>query len=269
MSKYFRQHFMENNVIKEFLQKLDLSEKEIKVYLYCLSHGPQLMSRLAQISNTTRTNSYDIVKKLEQKGLCNTVGSSYGRKVKACSPENISGLLENKEKQIKELKKDLVEVLPILKHQSNGLLSPFTRVSYFEGIDSVRKMLWQSLQAKNKIIKIAGSELDMVSSLGKEYVADFHIKRKAKEIHLKSLRPDSNRVIGEIFLDDKKYLREIRIRPKGKVRLKSNLIIWDNYIAIYSLKDKIIFGTLIESEEMTIMFDSWFDFIWNNSKGIS
>ena len=259
---------MENNTIKEFLEKLDLSAKEIKVYLYCLSHGPQLMSRLAQISSTTRTNAYDIVKKLEQKGLCNTVGSSYGRKVKACSPENINDLLENKEKQIKELKKDLVDVLPILKNESGGLLSPFTRVSYFEGIDSVRKMLWQSLQANKKVIKIAGSELDMASSLGKEYVNDFHLKRKAKGIKLHALRPDSNRIPGEVFSDDKKYLREIRIRPKGKVRLKSNLIIWDNYIAIYSLKDKIVFGTLIESEEMAIMFDSWFDYIWNDSKKI-
>ena len=257
---------MENTIIKEFFEKLNLSPREMKVYLYCLNHGPQLMSRLAQIVSTTRTNAYDIVKKLEQKGLCHTVGSSYGRKVQANDPENINELLENKEKQIKELKKDLTSVLPILKHESGGLLSPFTKVSYFEGVDSIRKMLWQSLQNKNKIIKIAGSELDMASSLGKEYVTNFHIRRKEKGIFLNALRPDSKRLNGEVFLNDKIYLREIRIRPKGKVRLKSNLIIWDNYIAIYSLKDNLIFGTLIESEEMAIMFDSWFDFIWQGSK---
>ena len=259
---------MENNIIKEFLNKLELSEKEIKVYLYCLSHGPQLMTRLAQIAGTTRTNAYDIIRKLEEKGLCHTVGSSYGRKVQANDPESINELLENKEKQIKELKTSLNLVLPILKKESGGLLSPFTRVSYFEGPDSVRKMLWQSLQSKNKIIKIAGSELDMASSLGKEYISSFHTKRKSKNIFLKALRPDSKRLEGEIFNKDKEYLREIHIRPKGKVRLKSNLIIWDNYIALYSLKDKVIFATLIESEEMAIMLDTWFDFIWEGSKKI-
>lgn len=259
---------MGNNKIKSFLTKLDLDDKQIKAYLYCLENGPQLMSRLAQVTGTTRTNTYDIVKKLEAKGLVHTLGSNYGRKVKASGPEEIKELLDNKTKGIKDLKNEFEALLPILKKGNVGHISPFTHVSYFEGIDSVRKMLWRSLQTKNKIIKIAGSELDIASALGIEYLVDYHNKRFEKNIKLETIRPDSSRLIGEIFKNDKKYLREIRIRPKGKVRLKSNLIMWDNYIALYSLKDKIVFGTLIESDDMSIMFGTWFDFIWESSKKI-
>jgi sugar-specific transcriptional regulator TrmB len=260
---------MQKTTIKAFLEKLGLSQKETLAYLYCLEHGPQLVTQLGKVTGTTRTNTYDIIKKLEQKGLCHTTGSSYGRKIKANNPEDIKDLLDNKSKEIKDLKNDFEELLPLLKKGMIQTPSPFTRVSYFEGVDSVRKMLWQSLQSKEKNIRIAGSELDMASSLGKEYVVDFHTRRKTKSIYLETIRPDSNRLEGEVFKNDKAYLREIRIRPKGKIRLKSNIILWDNYIALYSLKDKIVFGTLIESDDMAIMLGSWFDIIWEHSKNIS
>lgn len=260
---------MQHNPIKDFLVKLGLDTKEIRAYLYCLKHGPQLFSRLAQVTGTTRTNTYDIIKKLEKRGLCHTIGSTYGRKVRATEPVDIREVLENKTKEIKDLGKELDELLPIFKTESAHLLSPITRVSYFEGVDSVRKMLWQSLQAKSKIIKIAGSELDMVESLGKEYVSDYHIRRSTKGIHLQALRPDSKRIPGDVFTNDTKYLRELRIRPKGEIRLKSNLIIWDHYVALYSLKNNVVFGTLIESEEMAVMLGTWFDFIWDKSKSPS
>lgn len=257
---------MPNTTITTFLEKLGLSRKETLAYLYCLEHGPQLITQLGKVTGATRTNTYDIVKKLEKKGLCHTTGSSYGRKIKVSNPEDIKDLLDNKSKEIKDLKNDFEILLPLFKKNSTVGLSPFTRVSYFDGVDSVRKMLWQSLQSKSKTIRIAGSELDMASSLGKEYVSDFHIRRKAKGIFLETIRPDSKRLEGEVFKNDKAYLREVRIRPKGKVRLKSNIILWDNYIALYSLKDKIVFGTLIESDDMAIMLNSWFDVIWENSK---
>ncbi len=259
---------MEAKNIKDFLNKVGLSQKETRAYLYCLSRGPQLISNLAKVTNTTRTNAYDVVKKLETKGFCHIVGSSYGRKVKASNPEDLKQVFENREKETKELKNELQNLLPFFEKNKNNFLSPFTKVSYFEGVENVKKMLWLSLQANNKKIKIAGSELDMVSSLGKEYMIEYHEKRKEKGIYFEALRPDSKRVEGGVFMLDKEYLREIRIRPKGKVRLKSNLILWDNYLAFYSLKDKVVFGTLIESEDMAIMFESWFDFIWENSKKI-
>ncbi len=259
---------MTNTNITTFLEKLGLHQKEVLAYLYCLEHGPQLITQLGKVTGTTRTNTYDIVKRLEQKGLCHSTGSSYGRKIKANNPEDIKELLENKSKEIKDLKNEFESLLPLLKQGKIQPPSPFTRVSYFEGADSVRKMLWQSLQSKGKTIRIAGSELDMASSLGKEYVTDFHEKRKERKIYLQTIRPDSVRLEGKIFKDDKTYLREIRIRPKGKVRLKSNIILWDNYIALYSLKEKIVFGTLIESDDMAIMLNSWFDVIWENSKKI-
>lgn len=258
---------MKNNPVTIFLEKLDLDTKEIKAYLYCLENGPQLISRLAQVIGSTRTNAYDTVKKLEEKGLAHMLGSNYGRQVKANNPEDIRNLLQHKTQKIKSLEKELDDIIPLLKNNTNSL-SPFTRVSYFEGPENIRKMIWQSLQSKEKIIKIAGSELDIAESLGEEFLVDYHNKRKDKKIKLKALRPDSKKLTGIEFNNDASYFREIKIRPNEKVRLKSNMIIWDNFVALYSLKNKVVFGTLIESEDMAIMMSSWFDVIWEQSTKI-
>ena len=95
---------MQKPTITAFLEKLGLSSKETLAYLYCLEHGPQLVTQLGKVTGSTRTNTYDIIKKLEQKGLCHSVGSSYGRKIKANNPEDIKDLLDNKSKEIKDLK---------------------------------------------------------------------------------------------------------------------------------------------------------------------
>lgn len=255
---------MYNNPVITFLKKLDLDTKEIKAYLFCLENGPQLISRLAQVIGSTRTNAYDTIKKLEHKGLVHLIGSNYGRKVKASNPSDIQHLLEHKTKEIKSLEKELHDIIPYLKTNTNSL-SPITRVSYFEGSDNVRKMIWQSLQSNEKLISIAGSELDLAESLGKEFLIDYHNKRKDKKISLQALRPDSKRLTGTEFTNDHLYLRKIRIRPIGKVKLKSNMIIWDNFVALYSLKNNIVFGTLIESEDMATMMSSWFSVIWEQS----
>src|SRR3989344_5500327 len=85
-------HFMpEKNIeqIKKFLLKFGLDSKESSVYLQCLSSGPEHVSRIAKACGLTRTNAYDIVKKLEARGLCYNMGSLYGRKIKANPPKHL------------------------------------------------------------------------------------------------------------------------------------------------------------------------------------
>ena len=73
--------------IRSFLNKLDLNEKEITMYLKGISLPPQHVSQLGKLCNLTRTNAYDVVKKLEEKGLCHNLGSLYGRKIENASSE--------------------------------------------------------------------------------------------------------------------------------------------------------------------------------------
>ncbi len=270
MSKYFRQHIpMNENIpskLRGFLTKAGLSDKEIKVYVYLLSAGPQPAAQIAKVCGLIRTNAYDIVKKLEERGLTTSLGSEYGRLVKASPPAEISEILETKEQEIDALKSQLQEILPLFENLSAGSApAGRSQVAYYNGQEGLRKLLRLSLHAEKPLIREAGSELDMIASLGKEFVAEFHERRAAKHISFQALRPGGQRAPGTVFQGDAAYLREIRVRPEGLISLKSNMLIWDSQVAFFSSRGEL-FGTLIANEALAVMLASWFDFIWSKSK---
>ncbi len=256
------------NKIKEFLSKAGLDDKETRAYVFLVSNGPHSASLIARACGFTRTNAYDIVKKLEEKGLCFNLGAQYGRKIKANPPSELNTMLELKEKEISRLKADLNEMLPIFNSLDSYKPALQSQVSYFNGREGVRKMFRMSLLAHDKEIIIAGSELEMIQKLGEDFLIDFHSRRTLRRIQLRALRPGKERGTHETFQDDAKYLREIRLRPEGLIRLKSIIVIWDSYIAFCSLSGDI-FGTFIENESLAIMLKSWFQFIWEQSKTIN
>lgn len=254
---------MENNKeIKGFLIQSGLDEKEIKAYLYLLVHGPQHVSTLAKACGLTRTHGYDIVRKLEDKGLCYNLGSLYGRKIKANPPTHVLALIEQKEKEVVHLKNDFKKVLPLFDGLEISKRPEGSQVSYFKGSESLKKMLLMSLGEKS-LIRWAGSELDLIEYVGESFVEDFHTERIRRKIKLQLLLPEGKRGKGPIFTDSSQT--EVRIRPKGEIRLKSNLFIWDSYVSFMSLKEDD-FATLIENERLAIMLSTWFDFIWQQSQ---
>jgi sugar-specific transcriptional regulator TrmB len=254
---------MENSKeIQGFLKKSGLEEKESKVYLYLLTHGPQHVSILAKACGLTRTHGYDIVRKLEQKGLCYNLGSLYGRKIKANSQAHILSLLEQREKEVMHLKNDFRKILPLFEKLEIPKRLDTNEVSYFKGSESIKKMLSLLLQ-DNTSLRWAGSELDLIDYVGESFVEDFHTQRIERKIKLQLLLPEGKRGRTPIFKDT--LQTEVRIRPKGEIRLKSNLLIWNTYVAFMSLKDDD-FATLIDNERLAIMLSTWFDFIWASSK---
>ncbi len=121
---------------------------------------------------------------------------------------------------------------------------------------------------QDKNIFIAGSELDMINILGEQFMIDFNEKRVTKKIKLFALRPGNIRGSNNIFKEDIKNLREVRVRPENKIRLKSVIILWDNYISFCSFNEEDMFATLIENELLSKTQKSWFDFIWEKSKKV-
>lgn len=260
----------ENNTkIKDFLNKLDLSEKEITVYLHILSSGPQHVTKIGQACKLTRTNTYDVIKKLEDKGLCHNLGSLYGKKIKANSPTQLKDLIEIKEKEIKSYKEEFNNILSDLEKINFKDDNQAYKVSYFKGKENLKKLLNLTLINKEKEIFIAGSEIDMINILGENFMVDFHKKRINKKIKLFALRPGNIRGQNLIFKEDEKNLRELRIRPENKIRLKSTIIIWDEFISFVSFNENDMFATLIENEMISKTQKSWFDFIWEKSKKVN
>ena len=93
---------------KKILERAGLSKGEIEVYLTLLKLGSSLVSKVAQETGLHRTNIYDTLEKLKEKGLVSYVIRENRKHFSASNPEKLLDY-------IKEREKEVVSVIPEFK----------------------------------------------------------------------------------------------------------------------------------------------------------
>ncbi len=246
------------------LASLGLSEHEQRIYQDLVTNGPKTVAVLAKRAGLSRTNGYSVANGLVEKGICYYSGASYGKLLHAHPPRSLMSLIQEKRRTLSELETG-VELLETLLPANPLMNTSRHTVTYLEGIENIKKIFTLMTAPDISHIYGVGSELELESYVGYETLLAFHERRKREKIRFSILRAGPDRLPGEAFHNDDAYLREVRIRPKGKVRLKSQLYLFNNTIVFLNLFDKP-FATVIENEPMFVMFHSWFDFIWSASE---
>jgi len=137
--------------IKEVLEEIGLSEKEIGVYLALLKLGEATASRVSEIADLNRVTSYVLLKSLGEKGFCSVYTKNNIQYFKPIKPEQIIGLLDSKKEKVKN-------IMPLLKEQE-GAVSEKPEVSMFEGKKGIAAMLELMLKAgeKSKLVFAYGN----------------------------------------------------------------------------------------------------------------
>lgn len=255
--------FGQQKKIQDLLTLLGLNAMEQKMYLHGISLPPRPVSALAKYIGTTRPNAYNVVKSLEDKGLCWNLGGEYGRKIMFAEPEKLLVLYSNKIKELQSIEADLKVVSTELKSKkyAGPIVQP--RVQYFEGVEGVRKLYSDSLTTKEKLIRTAVYQ-GIYERFGKSYVDNYIQERYKRKIKNKILYAQSLAVFNKNYEPDPTSNREVRIPPKS-INFDSMIMIYDSRVAIITM-DKEIFGTLIESVDYSNTMKSWFDTIWGLSR---
>lgn len=257
---------MEEQEIKKYLENIGLSVNETEVYLFLLKTNDQLISIVAKKCKLTRTNAYDVVKKLEEKGLVIGLGGNYGKKIRANKPNAILELLKSKKDSFTRLEQDFSSIEKLFKALPAQTSAGKYNSQYFNGVENIKKIFSYSLLVDTepkKEILWAGSEIDLAKIAGDDFVINFHERRVKKSIYLKSLRAGIHSIEGSSL----KFI-DLRLRPKNLIKMKSNILIWGDFVAMVSLKDNI-FGILIENHELAWMLSTWFNFIWESSEKVA
>lgn len=249
--------------IVEFMGNLGLNEKEVKVYMLGLTQGPQYVASLAKALSWSRPNTYNIVHKLSEKGLCASVTTSSGKKVRMIDVESIEKLLNTEIGKSEKLKEKLKSISKDFEKIKSVKPISQPRVTYYEGIKGLQNLFQDQLYVKDKIIRIALSETNLIKSIGMEFARYFVEERAKRGIVSRALRKELVYTDDPIFADPKKYLREVKDAPKD-ISFKTTIIIYDQKVAFLT-SDQENFGTLIESEDYASTLRDWFDHIWKRS----
>ncbi|MFA6171491.1 MAG: helix-turn-helix domain-containing protein [Patescibacteria group bacterium] len=164
------------------LKKLDLSDKEIKIYLKLLEQGALSVRVLSELTGLNRGTAYDILKQLQELGLVSYYHQDTKQKFVAEDPEKLLKLLNNKEDRLHEAKKKIKEIIPELKSlkEKEGD-RPVTK--FYEGKEGVKSILEDVLEtmgeAKEKEYYVYSSTKasEAINKAFPEYTRE-RIKRK-------------------------------------------------------------------------------------------
>jgi len=105
----------------EILRKIGLTESEIKVFQALSKVGSAPVSDLVQKTHLHRTNLYDILERLREKGIISSITKNNVKYFSILEPKNLLNLLE---KQKKELTSTETEILELIKNIKPSSLSP-------------------------------------------------------------------------------------------------------------------------------------------------
>lgn len=227
-----------------------MSEKEAKVYLACLELGSSTVAEIAQKAKINRVTTYDILEKLMQKGMVNSMQKKGGRYFDATDPQIISS-------DMKRRAGDFKNALPDLKRLRGDAIHP--RIRYFEGLDGIKAIYEDTLSSKTEILNYANSK--EIRDHWPAYDAEYVAKRVKKKIWLRGIAPldEHGKWVKE---HDKENHREIRLVPSGEFTFTNEINIYDNKVAIISYKDVPLIGMVIESSEIANTQRDIFKMAW-------
>jgi len=246
-----------NNRIKNVLEQMGLSEKEILIYLAALETGGDSALALARKTGLQRVNTYYILEQLEKKGVVAESGRKGYRIFVATNPRKLVKLFQSK---IFELESILPELLSV-----ENKISGKPKIRFYDGVNGIKKVYEETLELNRgeEILSIATATL-MTKYLD-NWIKDY-IKRRAKKgITIRTIAEDSAEA-RDISERDKAELRKSKLVDKEKFPFANEINIFGNKVMIASFKD--LMGIIIESAEVAKTMRAFFELAWLGAREI-
>lgn len=244
------------------LEEIGLTPGEVKVYLALLKIGQSSTGAIAKESQVSRSKLYNILDKLAKKGLVGHLMKGGITYFKAMEPKRIIDYMEEKNKQFNQQKELIQKMLPELELKQK-LGKPKTEATLYEGIKAIKNFylnILDELSSGETYYVISATYGENRPGI-KEFFENYHKQRAQKKIKVKMLANHDvkDKLVNSTFLNS-----EIRFLPQYLI---SNMI-----VVFYKTKSFIFFlteepiGFLVENEEVTKGFKSYFDTFWKIAK---
>lgn len=231
----------------EKLREIGLSDSEAKTYLTLLKLGEATVAEISQSSGLHRTNIYDSLEKLKEKGLVSYLSKENKQFFRAADPENILNYLKERESSISKLIPELKEV--------QSKIDEKVIVEVFKGEQGLKSALKDILSKKEEVVgySIAGQLRKYLPEFAKYY---FREQDKHKIIHrfiyTSGTRQPPSRFYQIKFLPKEFSSTTINLSYDDKIL---NLIFQPEMVAIR-----------IKSKHIAEDFKKHFELLWKTAK---
>ncbi|MBN1385802.1 hypothetical protein JW968_02365 [Candidatus Woesearchaeota archaeon] len=245
---------MEEPKIINNLEDFGLTEKETRVYLANLKIGTSKVNEIAKKANILRETTYAVLRSLIEKGLVSHVIKSGIKYFEAVDPSELINILEEKKTKIESILPDLIDM------KMSVMEKP--EITVYEGKTGLKTILDMIIKDKPREL-LQLSSADILETL-QFYFPHWIKKRIENKIKTRILNQKTAKMIY-YKRTGKEALREVRFLP-ANFKITTSNFIYNNKIAIMTMKADNIIGVMIENKDIVDTEKSQFEFIWKNSK---
>lgn len=248
-------------MLQETLQSLGFAEKEARVYLAALAHGPATAHDLSEVTAIPRATVYLQLSSLAERGLITNTEHGSGTLYRAAPPERI---LEGLGKERATLEKKEAAAREILLNLKS--LSPETRlpkVRLFEGLAGLEAMRAELLKHR---------DIEWYCLSGQEgyhgTVPPEQRRAQMEKIWQQSLRCKaiiSGTEKTDSFPEPVKYLYERYLVPPDQFPAPGEVAIFGDTVALLSYQAEPL-GILIQNQDMATAMHSLFQLSFERAK---
>ncbi len=246
--------------IVQLLKKLDLDEKEIRIYLLLLSLGPSSIRKLSASAGINRGTTFDILKRLTSLGFVSPYQRDKHQYFITEDPATLEKHLDGRITELVNLRERTKEILPELRFMySRGGGKPIAR--YFEGVKGIRSILEDILDALSQEKKkeyYVYSAPDIRDSLYRGF-PDFTEQRIKRGISVKVISLSKASSQNQDPLSERKWiLRDGSSKPGA-----AYTVIFSNKTACISTNPQgEIYGVMVEDEAIAAAQKLVFEKLW-------
>lgn len=245
---------VESNIFPNLVQTLTdygLTSKQAMIYLAALQLGAATVQAIADMSGTERTNTYDAVQSLIDRGLMTVIRHGKKQLYLAEPPDVLERLAA-------ERRLALDRSLPQLWSLYNASDSK-PRIQYYPGLEGYKMAYEATLHCQQKMLFGIYSVQDITKVLGKKYVDAMVARRVKAGIFLKIIRSRETEIPGT-YPASPEEMREVRLAPPGMVFPIVTFVYDDKVIMLPSRKEP--FGLIIESPDVAQAHRNYFQALW-------
>jgi len=242
--------------MKEKLAAVGLDEKEQRFYLAALELGGAPVTMVATRAGVTRTNGYDLLARLERRGLLIQIHGEEG--IRQVIPADPNVLIREWE----QTRVMLDELVPELRSMFNSTPRK-PRIRFHEGEDGIRHALQATLECQSKHLYGILSMHELLEVPGPAWMDSYIAERISRGIQLDVVRSYS-RETEPIWPAAHNDLRQLRLAP-SELDLGMTAYICDDTVIYISSKNEN-YALTIESRELASLQKSLFQSLWRLSK---
>ncbi|MFA6419527.1 MAG: helix-turn-helix domain-containing protein [archaeon] len=228
------------------LKELGLSENEASTYVTLLRMGSTTPSELSQKTNIHRINLYDLLKRLQEKGLVSYSIIGKRKYYEATEPKVLLAIMEEKKKTIEG-------IVPFLEKEK-VLSKKQEETTIFKDKAGIKTILVEMTKSGPEIL-LQASGWGFRKNFP-EYYDAWHQRLYENGVKLKTIASEKQRKEFEAL----KKIYKCKYLPTEEVFPSTTAIFGNNVFILIWLSTPV--GILIRSHEVAESHKKYFNFLW-------